>query len=180
LEYPLIEEALDKAHRARNLILDKMIEVISGPRSAISKYAPKIKSVKINIDKIGELIGPGGKNIRRLSRENNVQIDIDDEEGTVSVVAETEEGLNNAVNQIIALTKEIEPGEIYEATVVRIMNFGAFCELVPGKQGLLHISEISDSFVKNVSDHLKEGDRLTVKVKEIDEQGRINLTRKGL
>lgn len=180
LDYSLIEEALKKSQDARSIILDKMVEVISGPRSEISKYAPKIKSVKINIEKIGELIGPGGRNIRKLSRDYNVQIDIDDEEGMVSVIAETEDNLRDAVQKIIEMTKDVEAGEIYDAKVVKIMNFGAFCELLPGKQGLLHISEIASGFVKSVSDHLREGDIVTVKVKEIDENGRINLTRKGL
>ncbi|MEM7816468.1 MAG: S1 RNA-binding domain-containing protein, partial [Candidatus Aenigmatarchaeota archaeon] len=176
LDYKVIEEALSQAKEARILILKKMNEAISLPRENISQYAPKIKSFKIDIDKIGELIGPGGKTIRKIIRDYNVTIDIDDETGNVSVVAEDEENLNKVVNLIINLTKDIEIGDIYEAKVTRIVNFGAFCEFLPGKIGLVHVSEISHKFVKDVSEFLKEGDIVKVKVIGIDPQGRFNLS----
>lgn len=180
LDYALIDETLQKSKIARCSILDKMQAAITSPRTELSPYAPKIKSIKINVNKIGELIGPGGKNIRKISSEYNVQIDIDDENALVSVVATNDTDLKEAVQYIVDLTKDIEVGEVYDGRVVKLMNFGAFCELLPGKSGLLHISEIADGFVKNVSDHLKDGDIVRVKVKEIDDSGRINLTRKGL
>jgi polyribonucleotide nucleotidyltransferase len=177
LEYKVIEEALIQAKEARLLILEKMDKALSQPREVVSKYAPKIKSFKIDPDRIGDVIGPGGKLIRRLTRENNVTIDIDDETNMVSVVAEAQDDLDRTVKIIINLTKDIEVGEVYEeAKVTRIVNFGAFCEIVPGKQGLVHVSELSDEFVKDVRDFLKEGDKVKVKVISIDNQGRINLS----
>ena len=177
LDYKIIKEALSIGKDSRLFILDKMQKALSLPREAVSKYAPKIKSVKVDIDKIGEIIGPGGRNIRRMTRENNVSIDIDDELGNVSVVAETKEDLDRTVKQIIALTRDVEVGDIYEeAKVAKITNFGAFCEITPNKSGLVHVSEISNEFVKDVSQVLSEGDIVKVKVIGIDPQGRINLS----
>jgi polyribonucleotide nucleotidyltransferase len=122
------------------------------------------------------VIGPGGKTIRMLSRDYNVTIDIDDERGVVSVVAETEEDLEKAVKQINNLIKDIEIGEVFEVKIERITNFGAFCEIVPGKSGLIHVSEISDKFVKDVNELLKEGDIVKAKVIKIDPQGKIALS----
>jgi len=178
LSFRLVEEALGKAKKARLFILDKMNDALSLPREGVSKYAPKIKSFKIDLDKIGDVIGPGGRIIRKLTRDHNVTIDIDDETGRVSVVAETEDDLNRAVEEITILTKDISIGEIYDAKVVRITNFGAFCELAPGKTGLLHISELSDKFVKDVREFLKEGDVVRVKVINVDAQGKITLSKK--
>jgi polyribonucleotide nucleotidyltransferase len=176
LEYNIIEDALAQGKEARRIILEKMKQALAQPREGVSKYAPKIKSFKIDPDRIGDVIGPGGKLIRRLTRENNVTIDIDDETSTVSVVAETQEDLDRTVNIINTLTKDIEVGNVYEAKVTRIVNFGAFCEIVPGKQGLVHVSELSENFVKDVRDFLQEGDIVKVKVVGIDNQGRINLS----
>lgn len=176
LEYHIIEETLAQSRQARLIILEKMKQALEEPREAVSKYAPKIKSFKIDPDRIGDIIGPGGKFIRRMTRENNVIIDIDDETSMVFVVAEAQEDLDRVVNQIINMTKDIEPGEVYEVKVARITNFGAFCEIAPGKQGLVHVSELSDSFVKDVRDFLKEGDIVKVKVVGIDNMGRINLS----
>jgi polyribonucleotide nucleotidyltransferase len=176
LEYNIIEDALAQGKAAKEIILEKMKEALAQPREGVSKYAPKIKSFRIDPDRIGDVIGPGGKLIRRLTRENNVTIDIDDETSTVSVVAETQEDLDRTVNIINTLTKDIEVGNVYEAKVTRIVNFGAFCEIVPGKQGLVHVSELSENFVKDVRDFLKEGDVVKVKVVGIDNQGRINLS----
>ncbi len=180
LTFEIIRKALDEARKARLFILEKMKKALSEPRDGVSKYAPKIKSFKIDVDKIGEVIGPGGRVIRKITRDYNVTIDIDDEEGRVSVVAETEEDLEKAVNTILALTREVNVGDVYEAKVVKITNFGAFCEIAPGKEGLLHISEISDKFVRDVRDFLKEGDRVKVKVVNVDAQGKITLSKKQL
>ncbi|UCC94990.1 MAG: polyribonucleotide nucleotidyltransferase [Candidatus Omnitrophota bacterium] len=172
----IIKEALARGRKAHAVILEKMNKALSLPREAVSQYAPKIKSFKIDPDKIGNVIGPGGRIIRKLTREYNVTIDIDDEQGSVSVVAESQEDLERAVNQIVNLTKDIEVGEIYDAKVTRLANFGAFCEILPGKIGLVHISEICDEFVKDVRQFLQEGDMVKVKVLSIDPQGRINLS----
>jgi polyribonucleotide nucleotidyltransferase len=176
ISYEIIQDTLQQAKQARLFILEKMNQALSLPRGSVSKYAPKIKSFKIDPEKIGAIIGPGGKIIRRLSRENNATIDIDDDLAMVSVVAYTQEELDRAVKQIVNLTKEIEVGEVFEGPIVRLMNFGAFCEIVPGKQGLIHVSELSDKYVKEVGEVVKEGDIVTVKVISIDSQGRINLS----
>ncbi|MFA5337193.1 MAG: polyribonucleotide nucleotidyltransferase [Candidatus Omnitrophota bacterium] len=176
LTYKMIEEALAQSKEARLFILEKMNASLSLPREIVSKYAPKIKSFKIDPDRIGAVIGPGGKFIRRLTSEYNVTIDIDDETATVSVVAMDLDNLERAAKQIQNMVKDIEVGEIFEGKVTRIANFGAFCEIVPGKQGLVHVSEISDSYVKDVNEVLKEGDVVKVKIIGIDSQGRINLS----
>ncbi len=176
LDYQIIAESLEQAKEARLIILEKMGQVISSPRSAISPYAPKIKTIKVEPDKIGNVIGPGGKTIRKIIRENNVSIDIDDEEGNVSIVAYNEEDLQKTVFQIIGLTKEIEVGDVYEVKITKVTNFGAFCEILPGKQGLIHISEIADKFVKNIRDFVNEGDIVKARVINIDPQGKITLS----
>ena len=176
LDYRVIEEALAQAKVARLAILDKMNQALSLSRETVSYYAPKIKTFDIDPDKIGSIIGPGGKFIRRLTRENNVSIDIDDDAGTVSVAAESQENLEKVIKQIVSMTKDIEVGEIFEGKITRIANFGAFCEIVPGKSGLVHISELSDKFIKEVTDVVKEGDIVKVKIVGIDAQGRINLS----
>ncbi len=178
LSAAIVKETLMKAMQARAFVLNKMNETISSSRGSVSEYAPKIKFIKIDIDKIGEVIGPGGRIIRRMSREHNVDIDIDDEEGRVFVVAQTEEDLNKTIDEISILTKDVSIGDIYETKVEKITNFGAFCEIAPGKSGLLHISELSNEFVKDVRDFLKEGDTVKVKVINIDAQGKISLSKK--
>ncbi|HDN86399.1 MAG TPA: S1 RNA-binding domain-containing protein, partial [Candidatus Omnitrophica bacterium] len=178
LDYHLIQESLERAKQARLLVLKKMNDALALPREEISKYAPKIKSFKIDLDKIGEVIGPGGKTIRRIIREYNVTIDIDDETGIVSVVAETDESLNRAIEEILNLTKEVQVGDIFTGKIAKIVNFGAFCEIMPGKVGLIHISEISDKYVKDIRDFVKEGDIVKVKVINIDSQGRLTLSMK--
>ena len=178
LSYEIIEKTLGRAKEARMIILDKMKEAISAPREALSKYAPKIKSFEIDPDKIGAIIGPGGKIIKKIQRDNNVTVDIEDGTGMVTVAAQTVEGLDKAVSQINCLVKDIEIGEIYEVKVERIVNFGAFCEIVPGKSGLVHVSELSDGFIKDVGEVLKEGDIVTAKVIGVDPQGKIRLSLK--
>ncbi len=172
----IIEESLARAKVARLKILEEMNRALTVPRDALSPYAPKIKSFEIDPDKIGMLIGPGGKTIKKLQRENNVTIEIDDETSVVSVAAETVQDLERAVQQITNLVREVVVGDIYEVKVERIVNFGAFAEIAPGKSGLIHVSEIAEGFVKDVSDHLKLGDVVKVKVVGIDPQGKIRLS----
>src|SRR4030042_435496 len=172
----IIEESLERAKVARLKILEEMNRALTVPRDALSPYAPKIKSFEIDPDKIGMLIGPGGKTIKKLQRENNVTIEIDDETSVVSVAAETVQDLERAVQQITNLVREVVVGDIYEVKVERIVNFGAFAEIAPGKSGLIHVSEIAEGFVKDVSDHLKLGDVVKVKVVGIDPQGKIRLS----
>lgn len=178
LDYQIIEETLERAKKARLVILEKMNHALSLPREAISKYAPKIKSFKVDLDKIGDIIGPGGKTIRKIIRQYNVTIDIDDETGQVSVVAETEKDLEGAVETILKITQDIQVGKVYPVKITRIVNFGAFCEIFPGKIGLIHISEISHKFVRNIRDFVKEGQVVKAKVINIDPTGRITLSLK--
>lgn len=178
LTFEMIEDALGKAKEARLFILDKMEKAIDSPRGELSAYAPKIKSFPVNPDKIGAIIGPGGKIIKKIQRENKVNIDIDDETSVVSVAAETVEDLERVVKLINSLVKDIEVGEIYEVKVEKIVNFGAFCEIAPGKSGLIHVSELSDGFVKEVEEFLKIGDVINAKVIGVDPQGKIRLSLK--
>ena len=178
LTYQIIEDTLARAKQARLTILESMEKAIGVPREALSEYAPKIKSFVVNPDKIGAIIGPGGKIIKQIQRENNVNVDIDDETSMVSVAAQTVQDLEKAVQQITNLVKDVEVGEIYEVKVERIVNFGAFCEIAPGKSGLIHVSELSDGFVKEVTDVVKEGDIITTRVIGIDPQGKIRLSLK--
>jgi len=178
LDSAIIAEALARAKTARLSILEKMDKVLSKGRDSVSKYSPKIKAFVIASDKIGSVIGPGGRIIRKLSRDHNVTIDIDDETSKIFVVASTEKDLKEAVDKILIMTRDITPGEIYDVKVVKLTNFGAFCELSPGKDGLLHISELSNTFVKDIKDVLKEGDIIKVKVINVDPGGKISLSKK--
>ncbi|GAC1412059.1 MAG: polyribonucleotide nucleotidyltransferase [Candidatus Doudnabacteria bacterium] len=173
----ILEEAIAKAKPGRLHILSKMREAISAPRADLSKYAPRIVSFKIAPDKIREVIGAGGKIINGIIAETGVKIDIEDD-GLVMVTSTDAAASEKAVNWIKNIVKEIEPGEIYEGKVVKIMNFGAFVELLPGKDGMVHVSELANYRVNNVEDVVKLGDILKVQVKEIDDQGRVNLTHK--
>jgi len=174
----IMEQALSQAHTGRMKLLDHMSTTLTAP-SEMSSYAPRIESTKIPVDRIGELIGPGGKNIKKIQEDFEVDINID-EDGTVSIASSNHELLSKAKDYIDAMMKEIEVGEIYEAaTVVKITNFGAFVEVAPGKQGLVHISEIAQERVNAVEDYLKEGQVVKVKCIKIDDQGRVNFTIKG-
>ena len=180
LSYEIIEEAFAKTHKARNYILDEvMLKQIAEPRSNISRYAPKIINFKINPEKIKDVIGSGGKTINKIIAETGVKIDIE-EDGTVFIYAQESENAKKAQEIIDGIARDIEVGGIYLGTVTRIMNFGAFVDIGGGKEGLLHISKISKERVEKVEDVLKVGDKITVKVYEIDHQGRVNLTRKDL
>jgi len=171
----ILAQALDQAKRGRMYILDKMDAAVSAPKSAISSFAPQMESLMIPQNKIGELIGPGGKNIRKLQEDNNVKIDIE-ETGKVFISGTDADCVHRTKVYIESMTAEIEVGKIYKGKVVKIMAFGAFVEVLPGKDGLVHVSKLADRHVKNVEDVVKEGDEVTVKVMEIDKQGRVNLS----
>ncbi len=173
----LLSEGIDHAREARFSILDKMYQTITKPREELSAYAPRIITLHISPDKIGELIGPGGKNIKKIIEETGVTIDIEDD-GTVLVASTDPEASDKAINIIKGITEEPEIGKIYHARVTRIMNFGAFCEILPNKEGLVHISELSNTFVKDINKVVKVGDEFKVKVIEIDELNRVNLSKK--
>ncbi|GAG17370.1 unnamed protein product, partial [marine sediment metagenome] len=168
-----------KAKEGREFILEKMLEVIPEPRKELSKYAPLIMTMEINPDAIRYVIGKGGETIQKITAECEVDIDISDE-GVVSITAPDQEKGEKAQKWIDTLTKEPEIGEIYEnAKVVKIMDFGAFVEFLPGKEGLVHISEMSKERVGKVEDVVKVGDEVRVKLIKIDDQGRNNLSMKA-
>ncbi len=173
----IIKQILTEAKDARYFILDKMAEVIDQARSHVSKYAPKIHVLKIDTGKIGELIGPGGKTIRKIIRETGAAIDVEDD-GRVIVLAQDSGSLEEALNYIQGLTAEPEVGKIYPGVIKKVTNFGAFCEFMPNKEGLIHVSELADRFVKNVEDIVKVNQEVKVKLIGIDEQGRTKLSLK--
>ncbi len=180
LTYKIIEDAFARTRKARQYILDEiMLKQIAEPRKELSKYAPKITTMSINPDKIKDVIGKGGETINKIIDETGVKIDIE-EDGRVFIYTEDIEKAKKAQKIIEDITREIEVGEIYEATVTKIMPFGAFMDLGGGKEGLLHISKISEKRLEKVEDVLKEGDTFLVKVLDIDSQGKISLTKKGL
>jgi polyribonucleotide nucleotidyltransferase len=179
IDKQVLQNALQQARKGRLYILNKMNEAISKPRDEISSYAPRIINMKIASDRIRELIGPGGKTINKVIDETHVKIDIEDD-GRVFITASNVEEGNKAVKMIESIVKQPEVGEIYLGKVVRIVNFGAFVEILPGKEGLVHISQIAKEKIPKVEDVLKVGDEILVKVIEIDKQGRINLSRKAL
>jgi polyribonucleotide nucleotidyltransferase len=173
----IIKQALGQAKVARMIVLDKIEGVIAKPKQGLSPYAPRIVILKINPDRIKDLVGPGGKIIKRIIEETGVTIDIEND-GTVQVASVEPVQLERALDTIKGLTEEIEIGKIYTGKVKRIMDFGAFCEILPGKEGLVHVSELADKFVKKVEDVVRVGDEILVKVIEIDELGRVNLSKK--
>ena len=178
LSYKIIEEAFERTRKARKYILDEiMLKQIEKPRENVSEYAPKIINTTISVDKIKDVIGPGGKMINKIIDETGVKIDIE-EDGQVFIYSTDLEGSKKALKMIENIAKEIEVGEVYDAKIERIVTFGAFASLPGGKEGLIHISKISSERVKKVEDVLHIGDEVKVKVLEIDNQGRINLTMK--
>jgi polyribonucleotide nucleotidyltransferase len=177
LSSELFRKALEQARVGRLHILDKMAEAISTPRQAMSTYAPRITTIQIHPDKIRDLIGPGGKTIRRIQEETGCQIDIEDD-GKVFLATVDEEAMQRAVAMIRDLTESVEVGRIYKGKVVRIMPFGAFVEILPRQDGLVHISQLADQRVGKVEDVVNIGDEIMVKVTEIDDRGRVNLSRK--
>lgn len=179
LSRDIMEKALEQARVGRIHILDKMLEVLQEPREQISPYAPKIITIKINPDKIREIIGPGGKVIRSIQSETNTRIEIDDS-GMVKIAAFSQAEGDAALNLVNEIVAEPEEGQIYEGTVVKIMDFGAFVQITPGTDGLVHISQLAPYRVKKVSDIVKEGDRIRVKVLEVGRDGKIRLSHKAV
>jgi polyribonucleotide nucleotidyltransferase len=177
--FDVIEKALEQARRGRIFILDRMEATIARPRPELSPFAPRILTIKVHTDKIREIIGPGGKMIRKIQEESGATIDIEDD-GTVKIASVDEEAGRIAMDMIKALVEEPEIGRVYEGTVRRIVPFGAFVEILPGKDGLLHISELEHRRVAKVEDVVNEGDKVQVKVINIDEDGKVRLSRKAL
>ena len=174
----IIEEALAKTHKARDYILDEiMLKAIPTPREELSKYAPKMLSTTIPVDKIREIIGPGGKIIQKMCAECECKIDVE-EDGRVFISAVNLEGAKRALLMIETIAKDPEVGAIYKGKVTRLMSFGAFVEIAPGKEGLVHISRLDVKRVDKVEDVVSVGDEVIVKVTEIDSQGRLNLSRR--
>jgi polyribonucleotide nucleotidyltransferase len=179
LAWDLVEKAFSMANKGRHTILDYMQTVISESRSDLSAHAPRIQVLKINPEKIGALIGPGGKNIRRITDISGAKIDINDD-GTVQVFASEKQSMDIAVREISALTAEPEVGKVYQGIVTGTKEFGAFVEFMPGKEGLVHISELADYRVKAVEDICKIGDQMWVKCLAVDEMsGKVRLSRKA-
>ena len=178
LTWDLVEGAVKAAHDARLKIIDFMESVIPAPRAELNKYAPRIEEMQIPVDKIGALIGPGGSNIRGIVESTGAQIDIDDD-GKVSIFATSLESMEAAKRAVGAVSAVAEPGKIYEGKVTGIKDFGAFVEILPGMDGLCHISEFSDKFLKSMDGVCKVGDIIKVKCLDVDERGRIKLSRKA-
>lgn len=171
----MIEETLERAKVARMKILEKMLAAISAPRTTISVYAPKVAVVKIPTDKIGEVIGPGGRMIRLIMTSTGTDVDVEDD-GSVIISGAEEEGVKKAVEWVTGLTKEVQVDEEYEGTVKRILPFGAFVEILPGKEGMVHVSQMSTGYVNDPAEVVALGDKVKVRVAEIDDQHRINLS----
>src|SRR3982074_2983227 len=178
LSRQMMAEALEQAREARLFVLRKMLEVIPAPRAEMSPFSPRITTLKINPDKIRDVIGPGGKVIRKIVEETGAQIDVEDD-GTVFVASSDQDGARRAIDWIKGLTDEVEVGRIYRGKVVRIMPFGAFVEGLPNQDGLAHISKLTDHRVERVEDVVNLDDQIMVKAVEIDKQGRLNLTRQA-
>ena len=180
LEWDLVAGAFDRAEKARQQILDTMLAAIPAPREDLSPYAPRIVVVQINPEKIGALIGPGGKNIRRITETTGTQIDIDDDNsGKVSIFSNNKDNLEAALREVEALTAEAEVGKIYRATVTGIKDFGCFAEFLPGQEGLVHISELADFRVNRTDDVVKMGEEIWVKVLSVEDNGKVRLSRKA-
>jgi len=184
ISFEYLEKALEQAKQGRLHILEKMAETISEPRKSLSEYAPQFINMEIDTDQIGTVIGPGGKVIQTLQKETDTEIWIEEDEeanvGKITITADNLEKAEEARKRIKELTGSLEEGEVYEGTVKSIKNYGAFVEVVPGKDGLLHVSEIAHEHVKNVSDYLSVGDTLQVKLIKVDPGGKISLSRRAL
>jgi polyribonucleotide nucleotidyltransferase len=178
IPHDLMAQAVEKARVARLHVLAEMAKTLAEPRKELSKYAPRIETLKINPEKIGLLIGPGGKNIKKLVEESGCEINIEDD-GTVNIYSVSEEGMKIARDAIVGMSAEAEVGKIYRGKVVTIKDFGAFVEFLPGKDGLVHISELANFRVKQTEDIVKMGDEIWVKCLGVDEKGRVRLSRKA-
>ncbi|MFA5839802.1 MAG: polyribonucleotide nucleotidyltransferase [Candidatus Margulisiibacteriota bacterium] len=177
LSFDVVEKALAQAKAAKMIILDKIEALIASPRAELSQYAPRVLTLQIDPSKIGMVIGPGGKMIKRIVEETGAQIDIEDS-GLVLITAVDSEGGKRALKIIEDLTREAKVGEIYKGEVTRILPFGAFVEILPGKEGLVHISEVASRRIAKVEDEINIGDEVIVKVIKVDEQGRVDLSRR--
>jgi polyribonucleotide nucleotidyltransferase len=175
LTLPQIKEILTRARTARMQILEIMLKAMPQSRNTVSEYAPKIEQIQVPVDKIGEVIGPSGKNIKAIIAQTGAEVDIDDS-GTVSISAVSEEAVKAAVEWISGMTRDVTVGEEFEGTVKRILPFGAFVEYLPGREGMVHVSKMKRGFVKDPSEVVAIGDTVKVKIEERDQQGRINLT----
>jgi len=173
----VMRRALQQAKDGRMHILGKMLETLAAPRKTLNPYAPRIITMQINPDKIKDVIGSGGKVIRSIVEQTGAKIDIEDS-GVINIASSDEAAANKAKEIIRGIVQDAEVGKIYTGKVRKIMDFGAFVEIFPGTDGLLHISQISDQRIEKVTDELKEGDEVLVKVLEIDRQGKIRLSRK--
>ncbi len=174
----VIREGLKQALAARLFILDKMTSVLPAAREEMSDFAPRIITIKINPEKIREIIGKGGSMIRKIQEETETEINVEDD-GTVEIAAVSGENSRKAIQWIESLTREVEVGSLYLGKVTRLMTFGAFVEILPGKEGLVRIGELADYHVPSVEDVVSVGDEVMVVVTEIDRQGRVNLSRKA-
>ena len=175
IPFKVLETALNQAKTARLTILESMLKIIAKPREKVSTFAPKIKTLNIPQDKIGELIGPGGRNIKQIIKDTECEVDVNDE-GRVVITGQDQTKLQQAVDWIDGLTREFQVGEEFDGKIVRIENFGAFVELVPGRDGMVHVSKLSTDFVKNINDVVSLGDILHVRIAKIDDMNRIDLT----
>jgi polyribonucleotide nucleotidyltransferase len=179
IDRAILNDALAQARDGRMFILNKMLERIKEPNKELSQYAPKIISMNIHPDKIRDVIGAGGKIINKIIEETGVKIDIE-QDGRVFIASSNAEMIEKARLIIEGIVRELLVGEVYLGTVKRVEKFGAFVEVLPGKEGLVHVSQLSSERVANVSDVVSVGDKITVKVTEIDAQGRVNLSRKAV
>jgi polyribonucleotide nucleotidyltransferase len=177
LTQDILRKALSQAREGRLFIIEKLRETLAAPKPEMSKHAPRITTVKVRPEKVRDVIGSGGKNVRQIVAETGVEINIEDD-GTVTIASSDADASNRAVAMVKWLTEEAEVGKIYTGTVKKIVDFGAFVEIIPGTEGLLHISQISKERVNKVTDVLQEGDEVKVKVLEVDKQGKIRLSRK--
>jgi polyribonucleotide nucleotidyltransferase len=173
----ILRKALSQAREGRLFIIEKLRETLAAPKTEMSKHAPRITTVKVRPEKVRDVIGSGGKNIRQIVAETGVEINIEDD-GTVTIASADEDAAKRAVAMVKWLTEEAEVGKIYTGTVKKIVDFGAFVEIIPGTEGLLHISQLAKERVNKVTDVLQEGDEVKVKVLEVDKQGKIRLSRK--
>jgi polyribonucleotide nucleotidyltransferase len=178
IDYKIVRDSLHRAKEARLKILDIMQQTLPAPRPQISQWAPRLLTIKIDPEKIGKIIGPGGKNIKALQADTGANVDIEDD-GTVYISSVDAAGAERCRDIIEAMTAEVKVGKIYSGKVVSIKDFGAFVEIAPETDGLCHVSELSDKYVDRVDDVVKMGDEIKVKVLLIDDQGRIKLSRKA-
>jgi polyribonucleotide nucleotidyltransferase len=171
----IMKETLSLAQEARMKILEKMLSVIPAPRKNLSQYAPKVSVVKIPTEKIGEVIGPGGKVIRMIMASTETTVDVDDD-GSVVISGISSEAVNKAIEWVKGLTREVNVDEEFEGEIKRILPFGAFVEILPGKEGMVHVSQMSTGYVNSPDDVVKLGQKVKVRVMEVDDQHRINLS----